>query len=318
MPNGPREYQQMLRGPRQRWWRPLLALLLAAAIGLPLMLLAYLPVALAALIAGVPDPVRWAAREIVKVNDLGAAGFFYVNLSLIVLIPTTGLSIWVAHRIRPRYVSSVRGGIRWRWLLRCVAVVVPVWALYLGLSALVDPTRGTRPAHWGLLLVMVLCLTPLQAAGEEYFFRGWILQNVGSWFGNPTVGLAVGLAVSVTTFSAAHGSPNIWVLGSLGVFALTAGVATWRTGGLEAGIAIHAVNNIGVFFSVILLGGWQDAFVGANSKSTPLAFAVDVVVHAVALTLILLQAKRSGLERRYRPSPGQPELTPTPLPAVSA
>ena len=41
------------------------------------------------------------------------------NLSLIVLIPAAMLSIWAVHRIRPRFLSSVAGGLRWRWLLRC-------------------------------------------------------------------------------------------------------------------------------------------------------------------------------------------------------
>lgn len=308
MPDGPREYQQLLRGPRHRWWRPLLAAVLAGAFALVLSLLAFVPVILAGALAGETDPVRWSAREVLKTDDLGPAGFLYVNLSLIVLIPVAGLSVWIAHRVRPRFLASVRGGIRWRWLLRCVLVVVPVWVVYLGASALVDPATTPRPAHWVLLLVMVVFLTPLQAAGEEFLFRGWILQNVGSWFRHPLVSLVAGLVVSVAAFSAAHGSPDVWVLGSLGAFALTAGLATWRTGGLEAGIAIHAVNNIGVFFSVILLGGWQDAFVGSGTKSTWAAFAVTVLVHAVVLSLILWQARRAGIERRYLPAAPLAEL----------
>ncbi|MET1004749.1 MAG: CPBP family glutamic-type intramembrane protease [Propionibacteriaceae bacterium] len=302
MPDVPREYQQLLRGPRYHWWRVLVAAAVAAAIAIPLMLLAYVPVALVGLVGGVTDPLQWAGREILKVDNLGPAGFLYVNLSLIVLIPAAGLSIWVAHRIRPRFLSSVQGGIRWRWLLRCLVVVVPVWAIYLGASALVEPATSARPAQWGWLLLIVILLTPFQAAGEEYFFRGWIMQNVGSWFKHPIVSLVAGLVVSVVAFSAAHGSPNIWILGDLGVFALTAGLATWRTGGLEAGIAIHAVNNIGVFFTVILLGGWQEAFVSSSSTSTPLVFGIAVLVHAVALALILWQAKRAGIERRYLPA----------------
>lgn len=308
MPEVPREYHQLLRGPRHRWWRPLLALLLAVAIAIPLMLLAFIPVVAAGAIAGVGGPVAWAAGEVLKIDNLGPGGFLYVNLSLIALIPASGLSIWIAHRIRPRYLSSVQGGLRWRWLLRCLVIVVPIWAVYLGLSALVESPTSPRPAQWVLLLVIVVCLTPFQAAAEEYFFRGWIMQTVGSWFNRPGVGLVVGLVISVSAFSAAHGSPDIWILGSLGVFALTAGFATWRTGGLEAGIAIHAVNNIGVFFTVILLGGWQEAFVSANSTSTPLVFAIAVVVHAGALALILWQAKRAGIERRYLPATS-PALT---------
>ncbi len=163
-------------------------------------------------------------------------------------------------------------------------------------------------------------LIPLQAAGEEYFFRGWIMQNVGSWFRNPMVGLVVGLTVSVVSFSWAHGSPDVWVLGSLAVFALTAGIATWRTGGLEAGIVIHAVNNIGVFFTVILLGGWQDAFVGADTRGAPLEVGIALIVHGIVLALILWQAKKAGIERRYLPpavsatSPPPPVYTPAQQP----
>jgi membrane protease YdiL (CAAX protease family) len=310
MPDGPREYQQMLRGPRYRWWRPLLAVVLAMAIGLPLSVAAFFCVVLVSAVAGVSNPVQWTYRESLRVDNLGPAGFLYTNLSLVVLIPTAGLSVWIAHRIRPGYLASVRGRIRWRWLWRCVAVVVPVWAVYLGLSALVDPVQAPRPSHWGLLLVIVVVLTPLQAAGEEYLFRGWIMQNLGAWFRNPIVGLVVGLVVSVAVFSAAHGSPDPWVLGSLGALALTAGLAAWRTGGLEAGIVIHAVNNVGVFFTVILLGGWRDAFVSANSASTAAAFGVTVLAHAVALTLILWQARKAGIERLYLPA----DLAPGPWP----
>jgi membrane protease YdiL (CAAX protease family) len=291
----------MLRGPRQRWWRSLLALLLVGVFGFVLMLVAFLPVVLAGALVGIADPARWAAAEVLKTSDLGPGGFLYVNLSLIVLIPAAGLSIWIAHRLRPRFLASVQGGIRWRWLLRCFLVVLPVWVIYFGASIVADSAASSRPAHWAMLLVMVVCLTPFQAAGEEYLFRGWILQNVGAEFKNPYVGLVVGVFVSVVAFSAAHGSPNVWVLGSLGALAVSASIAAWRTGGLEAGIAIHAVNNICVFFIVILYGGWQQAFVNAKTTSTPLAFGVDLAVNAIALTLILWQAKKMGIRRHYFP-----------------
>ena len=303
MPDGPREYQQLLRGPRRRWWRPLLAALLAGALYLLLAGLAVVPVILAAAAAGVDNPASWTLREMVDIANLGPAGFLYVNLSLIVLIPTAGLSIWVCHRIRPGFLSSVAGHIRWRWLLRCALVAVPVWLVYIGVSVALDPTTTPRPDQWALLLVIVVLLTPLQAAGEEYFFRGWIMQNVGAWFRHPVVGLVVGLVVSTGLFAAAHGSPDVWVIADLSLFALTAGILTWRTGGLEAAIVIHAVNNVAAFFVVILLGGWQQAFVGADTKSTFSAFAVSLLVHAVVLTLILWQAKRAGIERRYLPKP---------------
>jgi hypothetical protein len=133
------------------------------------------------------------------------------------------------------------------------------------------------------------------------------MQNVGSLFRRPLVGLVVSLTISVVTFSAAHGSPDIWVLADLGAFALTAGILTWRTGGLEAAIVIHAVNNIGVFFVVLSAGGWDHAFVGADTKSSPLAAVLSIAAHLVALVLILWQARRAGIQRRYLPpEPAKP------------
>jgi membrane protease YdiL (CAAX protease family) len=303
LPDGPRLYHQMLRGPRRRWWRPLVALLLIVPLALPLMFAAIIPVVLLGAIQGVPDLGSYVASA-TDVDNLGPAGFLYLNLALAVLIPTAGLSIWIAHRIRPRYLSSVAGGLRWKWLLRCLLVTLPVWLLYTGLGFLAEPPPASaRPDHWVLLLIMVVLLTPFQSAGEEYLFRGWILQNLGSCFARPLVGLIVSLTVSTVAFAAAHLSPDPWVFGTLGCLAVASGVAAWRTGGLEAGIVMHAVNNVLVFFVVIIFGGFEQSFVGTDSTGTPMMLVTAVVAHGIVLALILWQAKRQGIDPYYRPTP---------------
>jgi membrane protease YdiL (CAAX protease family) len=303
LPDGPRLYHQMLRGPRHRWWRPVLALLLVIPIVLLLWALATVPVLLLGIIERAPN-LGGYLNGAFNVNSLGPVGFLFLNLTLIALIPAAGLSIWIAHRIRPRYLASVAGGIRWRWLLRCALVVVPLWALYVGLGVLVAPAASPRPAHWLVLLVMVIVLTPLQAAGEEYFFRGWILQNIGSYFARPTVGLVISLVVSTAAFAAAHTSPDPWVLGTIGCLAVASGLAAWRTGGLEAGIVLHAVNNLLTFFAVIFFGGWDQAFVNTNTTGTPVMLLLALIVHGSALALIFWQARRTGIDRYFRPPTG--------------
>ncbi len=283
----------------------MLSLLLAGVIAVPLMLLAVVPVVVVGVLSGVRDLPSWLVAELSDPSDLGPAGFLYVNLSLIALIPAAVLSIWVAHRVRPKYVTSVQGGMRWRWLMRCVATLAPLWALYLGGSALLEDPGSPRPAQWLWLLLIVVCLTPFQSAAEEYFFRGWMMQSLGSWFASRQVGLVVTLLVSSATFAAAHGGTDPWVIGNLAVFALTAGIATWRTGGLEAAITLHAVNNVGLFVVVLTQGGWREAFVSEDTQSTPLVFAIAVLVHGVALALILWQARRAGIDRFYRPAEAQ-------------
>jgi uncharacterized protein len=295
LPDGPRPYQQMLRGPLYRWLKPLLCLLLVIVLALCMMLLAIVPVLIAVWITGA-DLIAT-----MDISNLGPIGFIYLNLSLIVFIPASGLSIWIVHGIRPRFLSSVAGGIRWKWLLRCVAVILPLWALYAGLAALAEPRTSPPPDQWAALLVIVLLMTPLQAAGEEYLFRGWIMQNVGAWFARPMVGLVASLIVSAAAFSAAHLSPDPWILGTIACLGLAAGIATWRTGGLEAAIAIHAVNNVLSYVVVMIFGGWSEAFVRPQSTGTPMMLVLALAVSGIALALVLWQAKRAGIQRYYQP-----------------
>ena len=309
MPDGPRPYQQMLRGPRYRWWKPLLCLLLVVLMAILMMWLAIVPVLIAGLVSGAPDLVAYITPDIA---NLGPIGFIYLNLSLIVLIPASGLSIWIVHGIRPRFLSSVAGGIRWRWLLRCIAVILPLWALYMGLGVFAEPFTSPRPDHWIALLVIVVLMTPLQAAGEEYFFRGWIMQNVGAWFARPMVGLVASLVLSAVAFSTAHLSPDPWVLGTIACLAVASGLAAWRTGGLEAGIAMHAVNNVLTFFVVVVFGGWSQAFVGTQTTGTPMMLLLAVIGNGAALGLILWQAKRIGLQPYFQPA--APPMAPTSVP----
>jgi membrane protease YdiL (CAAX protease family) len=310
LPEVPRAYQQMLRGPRYRWWKPLLCLVLVLLLALFMMVLAIVPVLIAGWITGA-DLITT-----MDITNLGPIGFIYLNLSLIVLIPASGLSIWIVHGIRPRFLSSVAGGIRWRWLLRCVAVILPLWALYLGWAALAEPPTSPRPDQWAALLVIVLLMTPLQAAGEEYFFRGWIMQNVGAWFARPMVGLVASLIVSAVAFATAHMSPDPWILGTIACLGLAAGIATWRTGGLEAAIAIHAVNNMLSYVVVMIFGGWSQAFVRPETTGTPMMLVLAAAVSGIALALVLWQAKRAGVQPYYQP-PVRP-LSPGSVPPAPA
>ncbi len=317
MPMEPRPYHQMLRGPLHRWWSPLLSLLVAVAIALPIMLAALIPVLIIGVVSQVANPLEWSVTSIANVNNIGPAAFLYVNLSLISLIPAAMLSIWVGHQIRPRYLSSVAGGIRWRWLLRCMLSVLPIWLLYIGMSVFLEAPQGSRPNHWLLLLIMVVVFTPFQAAAEEYFFRGWLMQNIGSWFASPILGLVGSIAVSTAVFAAAHTSPDPWIIGSLACLSIASGIAAWRTGGLEAGIAMHTVNNVTAFIVVILFGGWQESFITQTSTASPAVFLFALIVHGSALALILWQAKRHQVQQLYQPSPSAALVQgPQPAPAI--
>ena len=87
---------------------------------------------------------------------------------------------------------------------------------------------------------MILLTSPLQAIAEEVFFRGYLLQALGSLVAQPWFGVVV----SAVVFALLHGVQNPPLFAARLAFGLLAGVLVWRTGGLEAGIAAHIVNNV--------------------------------------------------------------------------
>lgn len=316
LPVTPVEYPQLLRGPTRARWRPIVTLVVFLGMVAVLSVAPILVAGAYAAFTGEGDIERWL-DELAEGALTDPPGYLYLNLSLVILIPASMLSIWAVHRIRPRFLSSVAGGLRWRWLLRCVVVLSPLWVVYLTVSTVTDPPQSPRPAAWVTLLVIGLLLTPWQAAAEEYAFRGWLTQNIGAYFARPLVSFLVPTVVAAAAFAAAHGSPDPWILADLAVFSVVASVMTWRTGGLEAAIVMHAVNNVGIDIVVNTVGGFDEAFVGAETAGSPLSFAISAALSLVALALVLWQARRRGIDRFYRPpTPGVPAPAPSTSPVV--
>src|SRR5690606_37921739 len=98
--------------------------------------------------------------------------------------------------------------------------------------------------------IVILLLTPLQAAGEEYFFRGYLTQSLGGHFGSRSllVSRAVAVLVPAFLFGLVHGfGQSMPVYFDRCAFGVVAGILVIRTGGLEAGIAMHVLNNFMAF-----------------------------------------------------------------------
>ena len=106
----------------------------------------------------------------------------------------------------------------------------------------------------GWLLVVVLLTTPLQSAAEEYVFRGYLSQAIAGWIRAPQAGAVVAAVLSALLFAAAHGPQDPLTFLDRFAFGLAASAVVWLTGGLEAAIVLHAVNNVLVFVLAGTLG----------------------------------------------------------------
>lgn len=298
------EFHELTRGPRRAWWRPVVALLLWIPVGIVVAL-----VAIVAMLA--PMLSIESQRQGFEQGGDGMPEVFHpltflgMNAGLAVLVPAAVGVLALAYWMRPGFASSVAGRFRWGWALRVLVVLTPWWVLYLlGTAALAGESFTPHPHRyfWWMLLVVVLT-TPLQAAGEEYLFRGFVMQWFGSWI--PWTWLALGLSTvtSVSLFALAHGSLDPWVLADLGLFALVALVMIVRTGGMEAAVVMHSVNNVTLMVISLFFGGFEDGFVGGDTTSTPAVLLMSVLLQGVGLALVEWQWRRSGLGNRTAADP---------------
>ena len=293
------EFHELTRGAHWSWWRPL------ASLGLliPLGILVFIVMTVAILVPMVAMPDQMSILDPTSDGPkppMHPFTFFGLNIGLAALIPLTIAAIAIAFWIRPGFVTSVAGRWRWGWSMRVLLVLLPWWVAFMvGLSLITGESFATQlhQHFWGLLLV-VLITTPLQSAGEEYFFRGWIMQWFGSWVPWRWLALALAAVASTALFALAHGSMDPWVLADLGLFAIVAVWLTVRTGGLEAAIVMHAVNNVTIMVLSLVFGGFEDGFVSQETTSTPMAVVVSLVMQGVAVALVEWQWRRSGHSNR--------------------
>ena len=145
----------------------------------------------------------------------------------------------------------------------------------------------------------MLLTTPLQAAGEEYGTRGLIMRAAGSWVASPLPGLIIAALVPSVLFMLAHGAGDPWLNVYYFLFGVTMSILAWRTGGLEAGIVLHAVNNM-LAFGVVILAGQEinlDRSAGVGGAFMLVPMAALLIVTAV----LVLFARRWQVQRTYQP-----------------
>ncbi len=238
--------------------------------------------------------------------DLDQLDFFVFDmLGLIVLIPAVLLGVLAVGPRPIGYLSSVTGRLRWGWLARTMmisfGVFAATFAILLAVTELTDPGEVDAPSQLGrqviTAIVLVVLIVPFQAAAEEYVFRGYLMQLVGSW----SRFAFLPVLISTPLFVAGH-AYELWGLLDVGIFGLTAAVLTIRTGGLEAAIAAHTANNVLLFILDAL--GMIEA--SDDTGAGPLDLIPTIVSSIVIVLLVEWAARRYDIQRTRPPIPEPP------------
>lgn len=299
------EYHQVLTTDKRQIWRGIAAIALlmggmfAFAFGF-----AILGILIDALL-GRSAPFS-GEFEITPVNQAAAL------IGLALLLPWSMLIQRWLYGVKGASLHSVRSLFRFEVFGRAFLIVAPVWAVYLTVFTLFMPYETTSWLFTDLVVMfaVIILLTPLQSAGEEYGFRGLLFRVAASWGRGPRAALILGVVVSSLLFMVAHLALDPWLNIYYFTFGATLALITWRTGGLELAVVIHAVNNTFAFLLAVMthsdLAEGMDRSVGATSPIMLLPCVILIVITAV----VWFRTRRTG-------PPRTPVPEPTPVPGSS-
>lgn len=324
--------------PRRMSWRPLVGAILMLLVMFLIAPMVLIPIVLlpGALIENGTHGLGDYVGQQMGLEIPSPSAFLFMNLTLASAIPAGWLLMRYLHRLRFGWLWSVAARFRWKFFAACLAISVLALGVSLGMSALLMGEEGLvgDPQPWTsqltALAIVIALSTPLQAMGEEFAFRGYLLIGAGSFFGwvaektslTPqrarTVGTWVGITVTALVFAAFHGAQNFPLFFDRFAFGFIAAVLVVRTGGMEAGIALHILNNLMAFALAL---AFDDIVKTLKVTEAPWEnIPVTIVQNLVYLVVVMWVARRMGVARHTAAYDGahEPSEHPTGQPLNTA
>ena len=323
--------RKMKELPTYKWWKPVVAALLAFVFFMVFMVVLEvvygIAVAVQATVAGTAQGLSTDqiianlttagtgenTSSYLGIDESDPLALANTFLSIAIMIPAIGLACKIMKIGGLRGLSSVEGGLRWKRIATllpwALLVIVVFTAIEMGVGVLSGEDIGeVRFVPAAIIVVLIFC--PLQCAAEEYMCRGFLMQTFGSWI--PIVAIPVVLQALV--FTIMHGY-NLYGLIGVCFMGLIAGYLTIKTGGLEAGICMHSANNVMSFIMSTL-------FVSAQTEVevSAVSFGVDILLNIVFLVVLYQVSKRKGYLIEDKPAaPADPAAPAAPVdPAAPA
>lgn len=290
LPTVERRYHDFYRTPRNAWWKPLAVLAFGLAWFVVISVIGLVGMALDGTLSRSLDAAQ-SGQDPASVVVMTPTLFLANNVGLALAIPTAMLAQWAVWGQRPRWLSSVAGGFRWRWFARCLAWALPPLLALVTIEYLIEPATDVRWRDYTVLMIVgILVTTPFQAAGEEYLLRGLLQRATASWFRNATVGWVASTVVGSLVFMGLHLAQDPWLNVFYFAFGVLASWIAWRTGGLEASVALHVVNNMvaEALMPFTDFSGMLDRSAGQGSP----VLLVHLAVLAMVVALLAWQARR--------------------------
>jgi membrane protease YdiL (CAAX protease family) len=284
-----------------RWetWRPL--------VGIAVMLILFFVVAPLVVIYGAAfgygltgDDVTSTVIRLASTDDVTPSSLAVLNIALGSAIASVALVAYVVNGMRLGWISSVIGRLRWKWMAVTFGLAFVALLATVVVGSFVPAAGDPADSSGGLnnwtdttrdFVIVIVLLTPLQAAGEEYAFRGYLTQAFGGLFRNRVAAVLI----PAVLFALAHGAQDAPVFVDRLAFGIVAGILVIATGGLEAGIAMHVLNNFLAYGFALAFSDMTTALnpTGGSWWTLPTTLTQSLVY----LALAIWAARRTGLAR---------------------
>ena len=202
------------------------------------------------LIAGM-NGIKDTSKDL-NAKDLGLSDALFLGIEM---VPSIGLTLgvitsaWIIHKRPWQSLITAHPRIRWEryffgnllWLGLVIGGELITYSLYPN-----NYVFQFEATQFVALLVISVLVIPLQAAGEELFFRGYLMQGLGwgtkkAWIALVVTSVGFGLIHLANPEMEKYGQSFIITYMIMGLFF---GVIALMDEGLELAMGVHTINNI--------------------------------------------------------------------------
>ena len=285
---------------KNHWWRYLLGLLLIIFFW---QILGVIPLGImVVMLLGDDNP----ATD-VDLNTLHFTGidslwpYLAINFTLLAMLLGVFLAVRFLHNRHFISLLTPLATVDWKRILEGFTVFFVLIASAAAVEVWLKPgvfQMTFDPKQFLIFLPIALVVTPLQAAAEELFFRGYVMQSLGLWSRRafvPVLG-------SSLLFMAAHLTnpevgediyliPLLYLL--MGLFLA---IITVKSNSLDLAIGVHAANNL---FAVLIMNYANSALPAPSlfmaEKVDPLSSLVSFVVVAALFYWVVFVWRKANL-----------------------
>lgn len=245
------------------------------------------------------------SQEQQKLFELVPSKNFWLAFNLLPFVFLLGLLFLLVKKLHQRSILSLttaRKKVDWSRMLFSFSLILLITLVSFGISYYNDPTQVVLqidPLKFGILVVISLLLFPFQIGLEEYLFRGYMMQHLGTLLKNRWMPLLL-TSVLFGVFHSAN--PEVAEMGyTIMVFyigtGLLLGIMTLMDDGIELALGFHFGNNL--LAATLVTSDWSALQTDAAFKYTATQADTSTIVDVILPVLVLYPIILLILSKKY-------------------